>query len=609
MGAGRDRAIQLLGGGPIGAYALAALVRSGGKLEEVDGAAGARLLEENPGLVHYARAHFQSSSPEVRFYCQDHLGRWMHVRMERSENNDAVQVTLHHSPLPSGLTPRELDVLTLISGGLSNPEIANRLVTSVRTVATHVEHILAKLNQSSRTGAAAIAADQGLARLPIPGHGKALDGLTVGRLHACAQAGADPPSTNHLSSMRPERRPLIIGSAFPLHGPAGGDGIEMLNGSSLAVNEINARGGIGGRRLEQVVCDIDIFTAEQVRHGFQRLFEADVDAITTGYVFAEDEARELASEYGAPYLHATTSETQAQHVRDNPKKYARVFQVCPTEIHYGQQFLRFLSELNTSGQWRPENRRVFFIETTVPSGQMVNQATVEAADQLGWEISGVEEAGAIGIDWEPVLRRLRALAPAAVMVTQFLPHELAAFQRMFVSNPPPTLLYAVYAPSVPEFLQLTAHTAEGLIWATASGTYGDLMGWRFSRSYFDAYGVPPGRSQAGIAYDQVHLLAQAWSSVPNPRDFDAVASRLRGMTYRGVNGSYYLDNAAQSGLGYPDLTADPSLGQAHLVFQVQNGSHHIISPPPYAEVPFRLPWWMDETHGPARLGREAGAAR
>jgi len=586
----------------LGTYAHSALVRRN-KLEEVEGAAGLRLLEDNPVLVLYARALLQWASPEVRFCWQDHLGRWTRVRMERSEG-DGVLVTMRHSPLPGGLTPRELDVLTLVSGGLSNQEIAGRLVTSVRTVATHVEHILAKLSQSSRAGAAAVAADQGLVKLPIPGHGQPLDGLTVSWLHSFAQAETATPPANHLPSMRAERRPLIIGSAFPLHGPASRDGVEMLNGSSLAVKEINARGGIGGRRLEQVVSDTDIFTPELVRNGFQRLFEADVDAITAGYVFAEDAALELAAEYGTPYLHSTTSETQAQHVRNNPTKYSRVFQVSPTEIHYGRQFLRFLDDLLSSGQWQPENRRVCFIETNLPSGQMVNPITVRTAEELGWEISGVEVVGAIGVAWDSVVARLRSLSPAAVMITQFLPNELAAFQQAFVRDPPPTLLYAVYAPSVPEFLELTALAAEDLIWATASGTYSDLLGSRFSQTYLDTYGVPAGRSLAGIAYDQVYLLAQAWSSVPNPRDFDAVAKRLRTMTYRGVNGSYYLDNAGQSGLGYPDLTADPSLGQAHLVFQVQNGGHHIIGPPPYAEVRFRLPWWVVRNSPVSKVARQ-----
>jgi branched-chain amino acid transport system substrate-binding protein len=37
---------------------------------------------------------------------------------------------------------------------------------------------------------------------------------------------------------------------------------------------------------------------------------------------------------------------------------------------------------------------------------------------------------------------------------------------------------------------------------------------------------------------------------------------------------------------------DPSLGEAHLIFQVQPGWHRIIDPAPYAESLFRLPPWL-----------------
>ncbi|WP_345420976.1 helix-turn-helix transcriptional regulator, partial [Actinomycetospora chlora] len=49
------------------------------------------------------------------------------------------------------VTGREMEVLTLLVEGLPNPEIARRLVVSVRTVEKHVEHLLAKLDAPSRT--------------------------------------------------------------------------------------------------------------------------------------------------------------------------------------------------------------------------------------------------------------------------------------------------------------------------------------------------------------------------------------------------------------------------------------------------------------------------
>ena len=65
-------------------------------------------------------------------------------------------------PPPAGLTVRELEVLDGVGHGLSNPEIGRRLGISPRTVATHVEHLLAKTGARNRVAAARRAAEWGL---------------------------------------------------------------------------------------------------------------------------------------------------------------------------------------------------------------------------------------------------------------------------------------------------------------------------------------------------------------------------------------------------------------------------------------------------------------
>jgi DNA-binding CsgD family transcriptional regulator len=62
----------------------------------------------------------------------------------------------------SGLTAREVEVLVLLARGLSNKQIAARLVITPKTAGNHIEHIYAKIGASGRAAAALFAVQHGL---------------------------------------------------------------------------------------------------------------------------------------------------------------------------------------------------------------------------------------------------------------------------------------------------------------------------------------------------------------------------------------------------------------------------------------------------------------
>ncbi|MFJ9085928.1 response regulator [Streptomyces sp. NPDC102384] len=65
-------------------------------------------------------------------------------------------------PTQTALTAREVDVLAAVADGLSNPDIAKRLVIGEATVKTHLLRIFAKLDVSDRTRAVVVAMERGV---------------------------------------------------------------------------------------------------------------------------------------------------------------------------------------------------------------------------------------------------------------------------------------------------------------------------------------------------------------------------------------------------------------------------------------------------------------
>jgi DNA-binding CsgD family transcriptional regulator len=100
------------------------------------------------------------------------LGIWLGLKLTRAPE----RVVIREVPVPAngafvvnsasverlGLTPRELEILTLIAEGLSNREIAERLYVSENTVKTHSANLFTKLNARRRTQAVQIAKEAGV---------------------------------------------------------------------------------------------------------------------------------------------------------------------------------------------------------------------------------------------------------------------------------------------------------------------------------------------------------------------------------------------------------------------------------------------------------------
>ncbi|HEX4941699.1 MAG TPA: helix-turn-helix transcriptional regulator, partial [Actinomycetota bacterium] len=125
-----------------------------------------RLFTESGTMIYppWDRAHDGCASD-----CRDRLGRAVFDRSfaagREADTDEVVAFALDETPAAppraargrsaTDLTPREREIAVLVAEGLSNRDVASRLVISPRTAETHVEHILTKLGFTSRAQIAA----------------------------------------------------------------------------------------------------------------------------------------------------------------------------------------------------------------------------------------------------------------------------------------------------------------------------------------------------------------------------------------------------------------------------------------------------------------------
>ena len=100
------------------------------------------------------------------------LGIWLGLKLTKTKETVVVREVLLPTPQPFILneaklreltiTRRELEILELIAGGLSNREIAERLFVSENTVKTHSSRLFEKLRAKRRTQAVQVGKELGL---------------------------------------------------------------------------------------------------------------------------------------------------------------------------------------------------------------------------------------------------------------------------------------------------------------------------------------------------------------------------------------------------------------------------------------------------------------
>ncbi len=393
--------------------------------------------------------------------------------------------------------------------------------------------------------------------------------------------------------------PIVLGLPIAQTAQAGvADHADHLNGATLAMEEINAAGGILGRELKFEVVDIDPLSPESCQVSIRKLCDAKVHAITTAFTLVPIPTMDASVHYKCPFLWGVTQRNYTEEVKKNPEKYSHMFQTDPSEVHYGYTLPIFLKDMKDRGLWKPLNNGIHLVQEQIAYNQTISKALIEAVPKSEFEIAKVTDIQFPVQDWAPVIQEIKATGAGMVMINHWVAAEYAAFCKQFEADPlKGALVYLQYGPSQPEFLELAGPSAEGFVWSTVLGVYADEKGKAFREKYKARFPGIMGLVYTGNAYDTVYYLKGAWEAVGDPAKFKEVCDWIRANPYRGVCGHYDMNNPWQETAHYPDdgypvSATELEKGMGHLYVQVQDGEHKIIYPDALQEAKLR-PWpWM-----------------
>ncbi|PSH62178.1 ABC transporter substrate-binding protein [Phyllobacterium sophorae] len=382
-----------------------------------------------------------------------------------------------------------------------------------------------------------------------------------------------------------------IGVLAPLTGGSAADGNEMVNGAKLAVDEINAAGGVAGYQLEVVVGDTQNQSADAVTSAFERLAgDRDLNAMFTGYASGSNFEIEMIAEQDMPYLIAANSAQTRDIIAAHPDKFPTVWSLTPSYDAYNTAMVPVLQGLETSGKLKLTNRRAALISSDNPYSKSIMEGLKKSFEDAGWSVTSADllPFGEIN-DWRTFLAKVRQDNPAVIINTDYQPGNAAKFLTQFLEQPTDSLVFIQYAPSVPEFLNLTGKQATGIVYNLLGGTLNTPKNPRAAevmKKYNDNYGNEPG-TYGALLYEEVMFYANALKKVGDP---------TKRLEISKVIGESHMQIA--SGM----LSFDPN---THLAvqgdnaipiqfFQIWDGKRVLFYPHEYAEGEFRMPPWMKQ---------------
>ncbi len=315
---------------------------------------------------------------------------------------------------------------------------------------------------------------------------------------------------------------IKIGVPVPLSGNYASAGQDILNGAKLAVERINAAGGVNGRKIELVPED-DGCDAQTAVQAAQKLVDAGVSAVAGGYC-SSAALPELSTFHraGIPYVMAASTNPQLTSMGFND-----AFRTIGRDDQQGPFAAKFIS-----GFLHAKRAAVINDNTTYAKG--LAQNTVKALKQDGVELVYDNAITPGQMDYSATLTRVSALKPDAIYYTGYFSEAGLMVKELRQIGSKITFMGGD-ATNDPTLLKTAGSAADGMIITTAPLAQFLTGAQQFVQDYTKQFGHAPGPYSV-YEYDAVGVTAHAIAEAKSDKPADIIAALHKIADYQGLTG-------------------------------------------------------------------------
>ena len=321
--------------------------------------------------------------------------------------------------------------------------------------------------------------------------------------------------------------PFKIGAMDALTGVAESYGNPLLQAKLMAVEEINAAGGIDGRMLELIVEDSKC-AAQDAITAYNKLTDVDGVKIILGATCsgAMLGAAPRAEEDGVVLLSASATSPDIATAGDY------IFRTAINDLQLGTDIGNTL--------WTDGVRSIATITESTDYAEGARRTAVARFEQLGGTVVAAESFSPEVLDFRSQLTKLFEQVPDALLLAaqgEASGGTIIKQARELGYDGP---IYSEIVPTAPEALSIAGEAATGLKAVVPHPDLASAAGVEFLEKFRERYGVPASLPWfQGSAYDDVYIAAECLKQTDDDQDADGFRDCLYGLTWSGAIGDNY----------------------------------------------------------------------